>query len=249
MSGFPLLVQSKTDTHCRDIEQWSDSDEEFSEIFRHCVKNKDKCSLARDGATAVQLEQSVWDLIERLKYQPIIVGDQILDDRALRISIVLNLYLPRTWPDFTRALDMLINGDVDDVFLTRVFKLDAGNAAFDIDVNEFQAVMAIRGSDRSVRAGSLDNLIPFLEKVANTSKVFDGPENFIHIPSAQWKFNAKERYEGDFQVTPREPVLVIGNTWDGLTPLRSAHNVSSGFEGSVVLEVNGHGVSEFALLN
>jgi len=58
----------------------------------------------------------------------------------------------------------------------------------------------------------------------------------------QWKIEAKERYEGDFQVQTKKPVLLIGNTYDGLTPLLSAHNVSSGLKGSVVLEVRGYGV-------
>jgi TAP-like protein len=60
---------------------------------------------------------------------------------------------------------------------------------------------------------------------------------------AQWQMDAKERYEGDFQVQTVNPILLLQNTSDPVTPLRSAHNMSAGLEGSVVLEQNGYGVS------
>lgn len=66
---------------------------------------------------------------------------------------------------------------------------------------------------------------------------------FLYATCAQWKIEPKERYTGDFNVKTKHPVLFIGNTNDGLTPLVSAKNVSSTFEGSVVLTVDGYGVS------
>jgi len=63
----------------------------------------------------------------------------------------------------------------------------------------------------------------------------------ISMTCTQWQMEAKGQYEGDFQVERKKPVLLIGNTYDGFTPLKSACNVSSGFKGSVVLEVNGYG--------
>jgi len=62
-------------------------------------------------------------------------------------------------------------------------------------------------------------------------------------PCAQWPFEAKGRYQGDFKVKPKNPVLVVGNTLDNVTPLVSARNVSSGFEGSILLERKAFGVS------
>lgn len=66
---------------------------------------------------------------------------------------------------------------------------------------------------------------------------------YIYSACAQWKIEPKERYTGDFNVKTKSPVLFIGNIFDGLTPLVSAKNVSSTFEDSVVLTVNGWGVS------
>lgn len=158
---------------------------------------------------------------------------------------MLSLYNPRTWSDFTTALDMLINGPQNDGFLTRFFHLDKNQEEIDEDLRKSQSILGIHCGDRAARAGSLDLLLPTLEKMANNSKVMDGIPSLINLNCAQWRFEPKERYEGNFEVAPRKPVLIIGNTWDGLTPLRSAYNVSSGFEGSVLLEVHGHGVSKF----
>lgn len=137
---------------------------------------------------------------------------------------------------------MLINGNEDEAFLSQVFHFDASIAFGEAALSTQQSTMGIHCLDRSARAGTLEKLMPALEKLANVSRVLDGIPGSITIPCAQWKLHPKERYEGDFQVKPKNPVLLIGNTWDGLTPLRSAYNVSSGFEGSVVLEVNGYGV-------
>lgn len=64
----------------------------------------------------------------------------------------------------------------------------------------------------------------------------------LSMIATQWKLEAKERYTGDFRVKTKHPMLVIGNTYDPTTPLRSARNISESFEGSVVLEHGGYGV-------
>lgn len=56
-----------------------------------------------------------------------------------------------------------------------------------------------------------------------------------------WPFEAAERYEGDFTAATKNPVLFVNPTFDPVTPLASATNASSGFEGSVVPEHRGHG--------
>ncbi|KAJ4148207.1 hypothetical protein LMH87_002687 [Akanthomyces muscarius] len=237
-----------------DIEEWSDSDEEFSHIFQHCVANPSRCALARDGVSAAALERSVWQLLERLKYHPVVVADYIIDRRVVSFLIVTSLYKYVSWPNLTKALDILIRDEYhhhqDDVdFLIRIFNLESEVQGKDLDagIAAQLALVGIHCGDRAARAGSLEVLMPTLRRLARVSRVLDGMPGGINIPCAQWKFEPKERYGGDFQVAPRRPVLIVGNTWDGLTPLRSAHNVSSGFKGSVVLEVNGYGHSSLGL--
>lgn len=164
-------------------------------------------------------------------------------DRATLVSLIVEaLYSTLLWPRLVTALDMLINGPEDEAFLLSVFHLDSPDAALDSALESEQSLLGIHCLDRSARAGSQERLMPALEKIANVSRVFDGVTAGISMACAQWKLQPKERYDGNFQVKPKNPVLLIGNTWDGLTPVRSARNVSSGFDGSVVLEIHGHGV-------
>src|SRR5207248_2019929 len=106
----------------------------------------------------------------------------------------------------------------------------------------FMSVIGIHCADRTVRLSSFDDFIPVVDQLYKTSKLFGDVTTAITAICAQWKMRAKEVYKGDFQAKTKKPVLFIGNTGDGFTPLTSAYNVSSGFKDSVVLEVNGYGV-------
>jgi hypothetical protein len=165
------------------------------------------------------------------------MGSFLLDYTILKATIVENLYSTYGWPQLTALLDMLLTGNIK----------EASAVASPSDVlteaeKIFMAVMGIHCGDRNVRASRLDDFMPAVDQLYNTSRIMGDITTAISMTCAQWKFDAKERYEGDFQVETKEPVLFIGNTYDGLTPLVSAYNVSSGFHGSVVLEVNGYGV-------
>jgi hypothetical protein len=100
------------------------------------------------------------------------------------------------------------------------------------------AFEAIHCSDRAACAGTYENFVPTMNELYETSKIMGRGEMSNTMACAQSQLEPKERYEGDFHVTPKNQVLIIGNSYDGYTPIRSARNVSSGFEGSVVLEVN-----------
>ncbi|OBT66462.1 hypothetical protein VE03_03590 [Pseudogymnoascus sp. 23342-1-I1] len=219
-----------------DFEEWTDSDEVFSGIFSWCFAYPERCSLARRYSNAAELEQAVWTLIDAVKYNPIPMGSFLLDYTILKATIVGNLYSTYGWPQLTALLDMLLMGNIKEA--------SAGASASGVLTEAekiFMAVMGIHCGDRNVRASRLDDFMPAVGQLYNTSRIMGDITTAISMTCAQWKFDAKERYEGDFQVETKEPVLFIGNTYDGLTPLISAYNVSSGFRGSVVLEVNGYG--------
>ncbi|UNI17087.1 hypothetical protein JDV02_003465 [Purpureocillium takamizusanense] len=62
----------------------------------------------------------------------------------------------------------------------------------------------------------------------------------------QWKSQAVGAYAGNFQAKTKNPILFATNRYDGHTPIRSAQNVSAGFEGSGMLVVNGFGHTTLA---
>jgi hypothetical protein len=80
------------------------------------------------------------------------------------------------------------------------------------------------------------------EALSNESKLLGSSGIALAQFCANWPISAKERYQGDFNVKTRHPMLVVGNTFDSTTPLRSAQNVSAGFHNSILVENGGFGV-------
>jgi hypothetical protein len=184
------------------------------------------------------------DLIERFKYHPIGVGQMTLDNSFLYQTIQNSLYSIATWQNTTKLLDMLINGGIDESFVLSIAsQTHPTNQQSLLGLTSvYIATEAIHCVDRTARAGTYENFVPTMNELYETSKIMGRGDVSLSMACAQWQLEPKERYEGDFQVTPKNPVLLIGNSYDAHTPIRSARNVSAGFEGSVVLEVNGYGV-------
>jgi len=214
---------------------------EFSGIFSACVEAPDSCPLARGNATASELEQSVWDLIEAVKYHPIPIGSIMVDYNLLKSVIVQSMYGTYYWPLLAKFLDMLLTGDTKDA-LAVLIELLGGATTIEESKQVLMSVMGIHCADRTVRVSKFDDFLPVVDQLYNTSKIFGDVTLAISMICAQWKMKAKEIYMGDFRADTKEPILFNGNTGDGFTPLASAYNVSSGFKDSVVLEVDGYGV-------
>jgi TAP-like protein len=198
--------------------------------------------LARGNATAAEIEQAVRELIDTVKYHPIPLGSFMLDYNVLKGMIVQSMYGTFYWPLLTSLLDMLLTGNTKDA-LAVLTELAGGASVTEESKQLLMGVMGIHCADRTVRVSTFDEFLPVVDQLYKGSKIFGDVTPAISMICAQWKMKAKEVYDGDFQANTKEPVLLIGNTGDGFTPLASAYNVSSGFKDSVVLEVNGYGVS------
>lgn len=105
------------------------------------------------------------------------------------------------------------------------------------------ATIAIRCADSTFRADTLDEVRPMVAKLDSLSYLFGDTYTASFIACARWKVKGKEQYTGDYKAKTKNPMLIIGSPYDVRTPLVSAKNVSAGFEGSVVLQHNGLGVS------
>ena len=210
-------------------------------MFSSCVAAPDLCLLARENATAVELEQSVWDLMDTVKYNPIALGSFMLDYNSLKAIIIQSMYTTFYWPALTAFLDMLLTGNTQGA-LAAALEILGGVGPIEEQRQMIMSVMGIHCADRTVRLSSFDDFLPVVDQLYNTSRLFGDATPAITAICAQWKIKAKEIYDGDFKAKTKKPVLFIGNTGDGFTPLTSAYNVSSGFKDSVVLEVNGYGV-------
>lgn len=95
---------------------------------------------------------------------------------------------------------------------------------------------------------NLTEMIPVFEGLLQSSRYFGGAYMGL-ARCAQWKLPAKERYNGDFKVKTRRGVMIINNSYDPITPLVSARNLTGLLEGSALLHQDGaYGVRPIASL-
>ena len=106
------------------------------------------------------------------------------------------------------------------------------------DKETLMSFPGIHCSDRIPRTDDYEEIAPAFRLLNDTSIIIGGVNMNTQAMCAQWPWKAKEIYQGDFKAKTKHPLLILSNALDGLTPLVSARNMSSGFEGSVLLEID-----------
>jgi len=81
----------------------------------------------------------------------------------------------------------------------------------------------------------------YVQELISQSRLIGDVWASIRLPCTAWHARPTWRYEGDFEATTAHPILWVGNTIDNVTPVRNAHRMARGFEGSVVLQQDGEG--------
>lgn len=199
---------------------------------------------ATGNYTAEEMEAAAWKVADDLKTNPLQLGNgTVFDYTVMRGLFGLSIYGPNNWPLLMEVLSYMTTNQVNDpAFIktaTTIVKQFVGA------LGTIPALYGIHCGDRVPRFDTLEEYRPVQARLSNISKVMDG-STALNMACGLWKTDAKERYMGDFQVKTKNPILLSSNRYDGHTPLISAYNVSSGFEGSSVLVVNGFGVSFMA---
>lgn len=220
------------------MDQVADVDSAFSGFCSQCVDNRDICPIAGDR-TATELEEDIYAALETLKYNPIPIsvnGKGIIVDYATIKGIVYHaLYFPAQWPALGQKLDILFSGNATSILPDLLAPAPSTPDA--------EAILGIKCSDNLAQAESLDEVLPGVEARRELSRLGGDIADISALQCARWGMPAKERYTGDFQVETAHPVLLVSTQNDPNTPLVSAKNMSAGFDGSVVLEQEGYGVS------
>ena len=228
------------------IEQLADADLTLAGFFKSCTENPDLYSLAQDGKSAEELSQKFYHLLSQLKYNPIADGTGQLVFRLLQDYIAYLCF------DYT-FLKGLVTTSIQDTIgwrscadalhglLTNKLTLVRDSATlFNTSAkpifpnNGIDAFLRIFGSDAAFQTNKLSDLKTITDAANKKSWIYGDSIPYQFAATFQWPFQAKERYEGTFQVKPAKPVLIIGSPYDPLTPLISARNLSAGLKNSVL---------------
>ena len=229
----------------------SSIDEVFKGFCEGCVAAPDACPLA-GNMTATQLENSLYAILETLKTNPIPISDPsipgggiLIDYSVVKGFVLPKLNFPSNWPQLAQTIAAMATGSAAGLPSSSANMMASSATA---DGGDAESQFGIKCSDVLQHAESVADLLPTVEARRRLSR-FGGDAFDMNLARcAQWKLPAKERYSGDFRsVTTQNPVFIINNRFDPVTPLVSARNASQTYNGSVLLEQVSYGVSAPAL--
>ncbi|KAK4612044.1 Tripeptidyl aminopeptidase [Fulvia fulva] len=236
-----------------DFEEWTDSDKVFAGIFSTCIDaGGDLCPLASLNLTGPELEGRTWHLLEQLKSRPIPIGQYLIDYPLLKGFIQQAIYGPAGWPGLVTMLSFLFTNQTAGLeAIATSLVPDSTTTPLDA-IKLSQALLGIHCGDRTARAATLDDFQPTIDRLYNISTIMGDATIGTMSACAQWSIEPAERFQfpsssSSPQIATSNPILIVGNTFDGHTPLISAYNVSETFEESVVMEVRGYGHASLGL--
>ncbi|KAL4866480.1 hypothetical protein BDV12DRAFT_199080 [Aspergillus spectabilis] len=221
-----------------EIEAWADTDRTFFNILVECLKAPDLCALGSRRTDAIDLEKDIYSLIDDLREEPVVSGTTLIDSSAVLTFIRFAQYSPETYPAMATALEALLAGNATE--FARIYNnfIDLGLI---LTLTADESPFAITCGDKELPKKTFSEMATVFEALEEESRLLGSHGHILASICQNWDIQAKERYMGNFEATTRHPMLIIGNTFDPATPLRSAQNVSASFEGSVVLEHGGFG--------
>lgn len=212
------------------------ADAAWSALLEECIAAGDKCGISQVNETAADLEETLTRVAERFRTSPVAVGDKVLTYAEVKTLYYMLVKTPNDLTTSTGIVNNIVTGEnlttVVEYFDALYSSVSTGN----------EALFGIKCSDTTARSSEMEGVMEEAEYVEGSS--YFGPiQHTQGMLCAQWPFEAKERYTGDFGVETRNPILFVGNTYDAATAVDSAYGMSELFPGSVVLEQKGFGVS------
>ncbi|PYI02585.1 proteinase [Aspergillus sclerotiicarbonarius CBS 121057] len=209
-----------------------------------CMAAPDLCPLANYYNNAAELEAAIYIMLDTLKFNPIAIPEigGVVTYSDVKSTIYEALYLPSSWP-LTSELILYVQARNTTVLgISSVYEqLKSYGESASLTSSAKEAGTGVTCSDKA-RTATMEELLPYIRISEALSKIASDNANG-DMTCAQWnkKMYAKERYTGDFNVKTANPVLILSNTFDPITPLAAAKNLTATFEGSVLLEQNGYG--------
>ncbi|KAI1432009.1 TAP-like protein-domain-containing protein [Xylaria sp. CBS 124048] len=228
-----------------DIQGYASSDVTLLEFFKDCLAAPELCTLAKNfpNTTAEQFEAATFALLEELKYRPIGYQGDVLGYDELKTGIRFALYAPRTWLALDPVLAAFLAEPRNETLAATALVAAVGSTlAADGSGQGNDAPIGIECVDKWHRTNSYDDYAATLDEAQSVSRLLGDVLATVPATCGQWKLEPHERFIGKFgDIKPRSPLLVIGNTYDPVTSIVSAKNISETIKGSRFLEHGGVG--------
>lgn len=227
----------------------ADSDKTLLGFLSECVSaGPEKCVIANFSGPATTPEDLLstmnvmfQHLLDEPLYLPLNSTPSTWESKPFSVYEYLkqvlfsSLYSPSTWFILASTLELPLA-----LNFTTFTTLDISDVPLDRHNKGVDALHGIACSDASYRAAKPEDMLWLVDAQQNVSS-FDDILMPNLWPCYQWRMPAAERYEGNFTASTSYPVLIVNGQYDPITPVASAFNLSSGLQGSVVLQHTGYG--------
>ncbi|CAE7050036.1 unnamed protein product [Rhizoctonia solani] len=211
------------------------------------------CALATKGATSDSIRQLLRNLIDAAyDYKRAVGKNAEFGSATLRMLLFKGMYTPTQWPDLAEQGAQLVAAAQDLSLLsnsTHVKRLlraplvdidrrqSTTNVTNDRDPAPDYAFQGVTCAD-AIDAGNVTtkDVFDFLVKVTReVSQMFGPLFNDGGLYCHRWPVRAVERYTGPWNKKLANPILVIGNEADPVTPYKSAKKVADALGDSAIL--------------
>ena len=193
------------------------------------------CALAGHGAVAPRVAR----LIAQVQRAPIPAPSAQppgkLSYGDFSAAMFVSVTNPAAWPQFAQDLEQAATGD-GSALATQARAVLAGTRTAD-----GEASTAITCIDSVARREPDDwpRVIARLTRVSQVGGPFVGWSSWA--PCSSWPARAAERYQGPWNRSTKNPILVVGTTFDPATPFANARRVAQLLGDAVLLTHKGYG--------
>jgi hypothetical protein len=248
------------------LTNFRDTDRLIPAFAKHCYAGgRERCALFRDGGPDT-ISALVEQIITNVRSYPIgfpatsAHGPGMITDADLMQYFRRALYTPlQTWPEVARILHELFVGNASTLAAIRHAQTspitrpllpecspdksytlpcyDTESPSLGLgDATPIACSDGLRGDTQTQQ-----EFKRYADDLISRSKVMGAAWVRHRIPCTAWHARASWRYEGDFQTSMPQPLLLISTSIDPVTPLHSALTMSAKFNGSAVLEIEAEG--------
>ncbi|KZO93669.1 alpha/beta-hydrolase [Calocera viscosa TUFC12733] len=213
----------------------------------------ERCPIAPSSNNSLDLRGKIDGLFAQLAETPLPVPNAkrpgALTAGQLRDIMFTYMYRPRTWPELASMLQSLMAGDGAPLLNTAQNEIELNvtlPAKTAFAINAIQCVDAAPYTQEESEAW-LDEAIWSVEEGLKTSPHF-GALNAPDICPI-WPVREADFFSGPFNHTLSNDILIIGNTYDPITPLTNAQAVHSLLKQSTLIQHNGYGHCSLAMIS